>query len=212
MKRLFACLLFLVAALPAVAAPLSDADKADVVRVEAYMNSVKTLSGRFLQLAPDGQSSEGKFWLSRPGRLRFEYDPPVPVLVVGDGTFLIFRDNELNQTDRVPIGSTPIGVLVRENVKLSGDLTVDSVERQKGILRVTVFDTVRPREGKLTMTFDDGTQLALRQWRVLDARGQSTNVSLSAVEVNQPVERRLFVYIDKTKEEIDRDNVMRGRK
>lgn len=211
MKRLFACLLFIMAAFPAAAAPLTDRDKADIARVEAYMNGVRTMNGRFLQIAPDGQSTEGRFWLSRPGRLRFEYDAPVPVLVVGDGTFLIFHDRELNQTDRVPIGSTPIGVLVRDEVKLSGDLTVESVERQTGILRVTVFDTARPREGKLTMSFDDGPQLALRQWRVLDARGQSTNVTLSAIEVNQPLAGRLFVFIDRTRDEVERERMLRGK-
>jgi outer membrane lipoprotein-sorting protein len=212
MKRILLSLFMLLCALPALSAPLSDADKKDVERVEAYLNSVKSMNGRFLQIGPDGLSTEGQFWLSRPGRLRFEYDPPSPILIVGDGLFLIFHDKELGQTDRLPIGSTPIGILVREKVELSGALTVEAVERQTGLLRVTAFDTARPREGKLIMTFaGQGGSLGLRQWRVIDAQGQATNVMLSAIEVNQDLPRRLFVFIDPTPEDRARERMLKGR-
>jgi outer membrane lipoprotein-sorting protein len=212
MRRTLIALLLFFAVLPAAAATLSDKDRADVARVEAYLNATKTMNGRFLQIAPDGSSSEGQFWLSRPGRLRFEYDPPVPVLVVADGTFLIFNDKELGQVDRIPLGSSPIGILVREKVELSGGLTVEGVERQPGLLRVSVYDTLRPREGRIILTFTDtGSALALRQWRVIDAQGQTTNVMISSVAVNEPLSRQLFVFIDPTPEERARDKALRGR-
>ncbi len=201
LARLCAALLTLtltllaLAALPAAAADLSDQDKADVARVEAYLGGIKTLSGRFLQVGPDGAASEGKVWLRRPGRVRFEYDPPVPVLVVGDGTFLIFHDKELGQIDRIPLGATPLSYILREDVKLSGGLTVKNVERQTGVLRITVFDTAKPREGELTLTFSEGP-LQLRQWTVLDARGQATNITLHDVATNDELPGRLFVFID----------------
>jgi outer membrane lipoprotein-sorting protein len=206
MRRFLLTVLLLLLAVPAAAAPLSERDRADVARVEAYLNATRTMNGRFLQIGPDGAASEGRFWLSRPGRLRFEYDPPVPVLIVADGIFLIFHDKELGQTDRLPLGSSPIGILVRDEVTLSGGLTVDAVERQAGLLRVTVYDTLRPREGRITLTLSDtGATLALRQWHVIDAQGQATRVSLSDVAVNQPLSRQLFVFIDPTPEERARE-------
>lgn len=206
MRRFLLTFLLLLLAVPAAAAPLSERDRADVVRVEAYLNATRTMNGRFLQIGPDGGASEGRFWLSRPGRLRFEYDPPVPVLIVADGIFLIFHDKELGQTDRLPLGSSPIGILVRDEVTLSGGLTVDAVERQAGLLRVSVYDTLRPREGRITLTLSDtGATLALRQWHVIDAQGQATTVSLSDVAVNQPLSRQLFVFIDPTSEERARE-------
>jgi len=179
----------------AFAAPLTEQDKADVARVETYLNGFRTLSGRFLQVGPDGLSSEGKVWLSRPGRMRFEYDPPVPILVVGDGTFVIFHDKELGQVDRIPLGATPLAFILRDEVKLSGGLSVDSVERQRGVLRLTLFDTARPKEGKLILTFSDGP-LTLRQWQIVDAQGKTTNINLNDVALNETFPGRLFVFID----------------
>ena len=194
---LFAALLALLLpmAAPARAATLTDQDRADVARIEAYLNGFHTMSGRFLQVGPDGLSSEGKVWLSRPGRMRFEYDPPVPILVVGDGTFVIFHDKELGQIDRIPLGATPLAFILRDEVKLSGGLSVDKVERQRGVLRVTLFDTARPKEGRLTLTFSDGP-LTLRQWQVIDAQGKATNITLNDVALNETLPGRLFVFID----------------
>ena len=206
MKRfslLFAALLTLLLpwAAPAHAATLTDQDRADVARIETYLNSFRTMSGRFLQVGADGLSSEGKVWLSRPGRMRFEYDPPVPILVVGDGTFVIFHDKELGQIDRIPLGATPLAFILRDEVKLSGSaadkVAVDKVERQRGLLRVTLLDTARPKEGRLTLTFSDGP-LTLRQWQVIDAQGKATNITLNDMALNETLPGRLFVFIDPT--------------
>ena len=183
-------------ATPSLSAPnLSPQDKADIARVEAYLNGLKSLKAHFLQVAQDGGVSEGTAWLERPGRMRFEYDPPVPILVVGDGTFVIFHDKELGQIDRIPLGATPLAFILRDEVKLSGGLSVDKVERQRGVLRVTLFDTARPKEGRLTLTFSDGP-LTLRQWQVIDAQGKATNITLNDVALNETLPGRLFVFID----------------
>lgn len=200
MKRFLLALVLALAAVPAAAQQLSDRDRADVARIEAYLNTITSLRGRFLQVAPDGAVSEGKVWLRRPGRLRFEYDPPVPVLVVADGLFVVMHDKELGQVNRIPLGTTPLSVLLRDEIKLAGGVAVKGVERQPGTLRVTVFDTDRPREGELTLVFSD-MPLALRQWVVTDARGLSTSVSLANVEFNLPLEGRLFVFTDPAPDE-----------
>jgi outer membrane lipoprotein-sorting protein len=194
MKHLCLAALLLLAA-PAAAATLSDADRADLARAEAYLNEIKTISAKFVQVAPDGSLSEGRMWLSRPGRLRFEYAPPTPILVVADGIFVAFHDMELGQVDRVPIDATPLSVLLAEKVKLSNEVTVRAVRRGPGTLRIAVFATKRPEEGEIVLVFAD-SPLQLRQWQVVDARGGTTTISLSQLEFNQPLVNRLFVFTE----------------
>ena len=175
---------------------LGDLNRVDTARIENYLNSLRTLSGEFLQVGPDGSLSEGRIWLSRPGRLRFEYSPPTPILVVADGTSLIFQDRELGQIDRVPLGFAPLGVLTDDEVHLENDLEVRSFERAGGplgLLRVTVVDPDRPKEGSVTLVFSQGP-LTLRQWLVRDARDLVTTVTLRNVQTNQPVNPNLFVF------------------
>ena len=200
MKWFLAFLAVALAAVPAAAQQLTERDRADVTRIETYLNTITSLRGRFLQVAPDGAVSEGRVWLRRPGRLRFEYDPPVPVLVVADGLFVVMHDKELGQVNRIPLGTTPLSVLLRDEIKLAGGVTVKGVERQPGTLRVTVLDSDRPREGELTLVFSD-MPLVLRQWVVTDARGLATSVSLANVEFNLPLEGRLFVFTDPAPDE-----------
>jgi outer membrane lipoprotein-sorting protein len=180
--------------LPSLALPsLGDLNRADTARIETYLNSLRTLSGEFLQVGPDGSLAEGRIWLSRPGRLRFEYAPPTPILVVADGTSLIFHDKELGQVDRVPLGFAPLGVLTDDEVHLEGDLEVLAIERAGGLLRITLVDEDRPKEGSVTLVFGQ-SPLNLRQWQVRDARGLITTVTLRNVETNQPVNPSLFVF------------------
>ena len=130
----------LAGAFPALAqvsaAALSPQDRADVGRIEAYLNSVRSLTARFLQVAPDGGLSRGQAWLVRPGRLRFQYDPPVPFLLVGGHGLLVFHDSQLNQTSNIPLDSTPLGLLLQDNLRLSGEITIVSFQRQPGQLQV----------------------------------------------------------------------------
>ena len=96
-------------------APLSAGEQALVGRIEAYFNGVRTMRARFLQSASTGQVAEGTVALQRPGRMRIEYDPPVPVLIVADGTWLIYHDRGLNQISYLPLGSTPAMTRRRTN-------------------------------------------------------------------------------------------------
>src|SRR3990172_5008613 len=190
------CLAALLAvAAPAAAASLSENDRADLARAEAHLNDMKTLSGKFVQVAPDGSLSEGRMWLSRPGKLRFEYAPPTPILVVADGIFIVYHDMELGQVDRVPIDATPLSVLLSDKVKLSDEVTVRAIQRGPGTLRIALFATKRPEDGEIVLVFGD-QPLQLRQWQVMDARGGVTTVTLSQLEFNQPLVNRLFVFTD----------------
>lgn len=170
-------------------------DRADIARIEAYLNALKTLKARFLQVAPDGSTSQGTAWLSRPGRMRFEYDPPSPFLLVAGFGSAVFYDKQLNQTTSVPLATTPLGILLSDNLKFGGDITVTGIERQPGQIQVTTTRTGSPADGTLTLIFADAP-LALRQWAVVDAQRQETRVSLFGIELGGDFPARMFQFND----------------
>jgi outer membrane lipoprotein-sorting protein len=199
MKRrtlLLTSMLFPAAALAQAPAPaLSPQDQADIGRVEAYLNSIHTLKARFQQIAPNGQPSGGQAWLQRPGRMRFQYDPPAPFLLVAGHGLLVFHDSQLQQTSNIPLGRTPLGLLLQDNLRLSGAITVTQITRYPGQLQVTLFRTATPSDGTLTLIFADNP-LALRSWTVVDAQRRETRVSLFDIVLGGTFEQSLFTFID----------------
>jgi len=170
-------------------------DRADIARVETYLNGVRALHSRFLQIAPNGGTSEGQAWLVRPGRLRFQYDPPSPFLLVGGHGLLVFHDAQLKQTSNLPLGSTPLGLLLQDNLRLSGDVTVTALRRLPGQLQIGIVRTKSPQDGQLTLIFADNP-LALKQWTVLDAQRRETRVTLYNIELGGSYDSKLFEFID----------------
>lgn len=166
-----------------------------ISQVEQYLGGIKTLSAKFVQIGPKGELASGKFYMRRPGRLRFEYDPPSPLLVVADGIWLILHDRELEQVDRFPLFNTPISVLVAEKIDLREKIKVTRIERQRGILRMRLIDNNSPDEGWLSLAFSD-PPMTLRNWHVKDAQGGVTNVALDDMRVNIPLDPELFVFDD----------------
>ena len=190
-------LLPLLAPLAAQAAPpppLSPRDRADLARIETYLNGVHTLKARFLQVSPDGNTVEGNAWMERPGRMRFEYDKPSPLLLVAGHGLFFFHDSQLNQTTNLPLSTTPLGLLLRDNLRLSGDVTVTAIARLPGQIQVSIVRTASPEDGSLTLVFADGP-LALRQWSVVDAQRQETRVTLFNIELGGQFDQNLFVFI-----------------
>jgi outer membrane lipoprotein-sorting protein len=183
------------AAAVAPARGLTDQDRADITRVETYLNDIRTLSSRFMQVSDNGGTAEGKLFLSRPGKLRLEYDPPVPILMVATSGFLIHYDKQLKSVTHLPIDSTPAGLLVREHIALSGDVTVSAVERGPGSLRVTVTQTKDPNAGKITLAFSE-RPFALSNWQVVDPQGNVTRVALIEPRVGVPLDPGLFRFTD----------------
>lgn len=178
-----------------IAVELSLDDQENIARVEAYLNKVTTLKAEFLQINAEGQFARGTVLINRPGRARFEYDPPAQILVVADGTWLVFHDKELEETNRIPLYSTPISVILQENVEFKGDVTVTSVEKDGGILRINLIDTDEPDQGGLTLVFTL-KPFALRKWLVTDAQGSTTSVAISNVEEGLKFKPELFVFND----------------
>jgi outer membrane lipoprotein-sorting protein len=173
--------------------PLAGQDRADLARIEAYLNGVRSLKARFLQTAPDGDVTQGTALMQRPGKMRFQYDPPSPFLLVANWGILFFRDSQLNQTTNIPLSRTPLGILLGDQTTLSGDVAVTKFVRLPGQLQVTLVRTANPGEGSLTLFFADNP-LTLRQWIVLDQQGKQTRVSFTNMEVGAVLDAKLFDY------------------
>jgi outer membrane lipoprotein-sorting protein len=191
-------LLLAVISTPALSASdpyvMSEGDKADVARAEAYLNNINTVQARFVQMASTGDMAEGEFFLSRPGDLRIDYDPPSPILIVTSGLFLVYVDEELDQTTHIPISSTPVKVLVSDGVTLNGeDLQVIGVERGANTLRVGLIQTDDPYAGTITLAFSDAP-LTLRQWTVRDAQGVVTEFALLNPRFGIEIDPDMFTY------------------
>ena len=194
-RSLLTAALLLPATARAQQPPLSAQDRADITRAEAALNAIHTLKARFQQIAPNGGVSGGTAWLDRPGRMRFQYDPPAPFLLVAGYGLLTFYDSQLQQTSNIPLGRTPVGLLLQDNLTLSGDVTVTKVARLPGQLQVTLLRTATPSEGSITLIFADNP-MTLRSWTVIDAQRQETRISLYDVELGGKFDRSLFVFVD----------------
>ncbi len=170
-------------------------DQADLQRIETYLDGLRSMKARFLQVAPSGAIAQGEAWLERPGRMRFQYDPPSPLLLVAGHGLVVFNDKSLNQTSNIPIGRTPLGILLADHVHLSGDVTVTDMQHLPGQIQVSLVRTASPGDGTLTLVFSDNP-LTLRQWTVLDAQRQETRVTLYNMQLGGSFDPSLFELID----------------
>lgn len=176
---------------------ISARDRADVARVEAYLNNVGTLRSKFVQLSSGGRFAEGNIYIERPKKLRLEYTRPSNIQVYANGFWLAHVDTELEAVWHVPLKTTPASFLVREKITLSGDVTVRRVIRDAKTLSIEIVQTDEPDAGQFVMTFADNP-LSLRKWMVTDPQGVSTSVTLVAPEYNVAIPRSVFVF-DETK-------------
>jgi len=181
------------AAAPAAVA-LTPQDNADLQRIAAYLSSIRTMYAKFQQVSAGGSHATGQLWMARPGRMRFEYDPPSPILLLADMFYVYYVDKELAQMSKVGLKSTPAWLLLRDPITFS-DLIVTRFEHGAGALRVTVVEKTEPDSGNLTMVFSDNP-LALRQWSIIDQQRKTTTVSLYDERFGVALDPKLFVYQD----------------
>ena len=166
-------------------------DARELARISAYLNSVTTLVGDFVQVDPDGILSEGQFYMSRPGRIRFEYNEPNPALVVSDGFWVGIVDKRYGSVDRYPLSETPLNLILKDDVNLGAEGAVEAIESSDGQLRVRAIDPDHPERGSITMIFG-ANPLELRQWIVDDSQGGATTVALSDIRSNVAIEPKQF--------------------
>ncbi len=172
-------------------AALSELDRADLARIESYLTGIRTLRSRFLQVSSVGPPIEGDLYLNRPGKMRFEYDPPYPALLLADGLVLLYYDKELKEETYLPLWETPLWFLLRDEVKLDDSVRVIALKRGPGVLRVTLEQNEETPQGQVTLVFAD-KPLALKKWIVTDAQGVTTEVALIATRIGVKIDDEIF--------------------
>ena len=173
---------------------LSKQDVADLIRIEQHLNTSRTVRARILQVASDGSYAEGMLHIQRPGRMRLEYDPPNPTMVIADGINLIYIDRELEHATAVLLQFTSAELILRENLSLSSeDLLVTGFSRSPGVIRISLVHAKDPLEGRIMMVFSN-KPLELRKWIVTDAQGIKTTVSLLGPEFGIKLDPNLFDF------------------
>ncbi|WP_374375108.1 outer membrane lipoprotein carrier protein LolA [Dongia sp.] len=175
----------------AVPANLTPQDQADIRRIQDYLNGITTMQAKFQQYSAKGGIAFGNLYLKRPGFIRIEYEPPSPMLIVSDSVSLHYYDPELDQINRVPVSSSPIWFLLKENVHLGGDVTVTDFQRAPNSFAITIRQTDDAEEGKVMLELGD-KPLELRQWTVVDNKEQEVRVGLFNAQFGMEIDQQLF--------------------
>lgn len=188
-----AAALLVLAAAAAAATELTPRDRADVARVERYLNDLRSMRSPFVQVSSDGGFAEGTILLQRPGRLRLDYLPPSGIEIHVDGDRLVHVDPGIEAVTYLPLSRTPARFLVGGRIRLSGDVTVRRVARGAGVLSVELASSEEPDSGSFTLTFSEAP-LTLRRWTVVDAQGAVTTVTLSGPRFNVEIPPEAFAF------------------
>jgi outer membrane lipoprotein-sorting protein len=167
---------------------MSDAAVAD--EALAYLEGLSTLSGAFVQTAPSGGVARGKFYLRRPGQIRFDYDDPSPITIVATGGLVYVENSEIETTDSYPLKKTPLRFLLSKKIDI-GDAVLTSVDRRPDSVALTYASTDAETEGEITLVLA-APILAIREWAVTDAQDGVTVVALEDVESGGKLDNRLF--------------------
>ena len=173
----------------------SAADKADLDHVSAYLNGIHTLEGDFVQIGPEGQLDQGRFYIAKPGKMRFEYHPPNPILIVSNGTTVAVQNKKLKTVDRYPLSETPLDLVLSDDVDLLHSGSVMAVRREPGVLTIEARSSKNRSKPNLSLVFST-PDLELRQWTVTDDQGLETTVSFGNLQPGAEIPPWLFVLED----------------
>jgi outer membrane lipoprotein-sorting protein len=183
--------LALVVSAPALAA-ISPDDEALVAKAVAYLEGLANVKGRFQQTDPRGGVATGTLFLSRPGRARFEYDPPSGLLITSDGKTVTLSDSRLRTFHRYPLSSTPLGLFLAEHIRLDRGAKVTAVTRSGDGFSITARDIHGEARGEITLYFTE-TPMRLTGWAILDAQRKWTRVALQELAPAPAPDPDLFV-------------------
>ncbi|MBI2718588.1 MAG: outer-membrane lipoprotein carrier protein LolA [Rhizobiales bacterium] len=192
---LFAAGLSFVAASGAVsstAVQITPEQASAIQSITDYINSFKELQGEFTQISPKGNMSRGVFFISKPGKMRFEYAPPNPFLIVADGTWLTIKNRDKEKGDQFPLSETPLRLVLADKVDLLNDTRILGFDDTDGLTSVTLEDKGSSVGGQLILVFDQKRK-ELQQWVVIDGKGRRTTVSLENIVTGIPPDPKLFV-------------------
>lgn len=180
-------------------APVAAQATGDLAAVQRHLRTVDTMTANFTQTDREGKTLTGVLTLKKPGRIRFQYQKGVPILIVGDGKALTFIDYSVKQVQRWPIGDSPLGVLIDPNRDISRYAKVVPSADPR-ILSVEGFDPKHPEYGRITLVFARNSEapggLMLQGWVSLDSQGNRTTIRLSNQRFNAPVSDGTFRWND----------------
>lgn len=175
MKRIL--FTFAVVAL-AIYAGAATAQQLSLAQISQYLNQLQTAEGRFTQVNPDGSQIGGTIYIKRPGRIRFEYDPPERSMVIaGGGQVAVFDPRSNTGPDRYPLNQTPLNVILQRDVNLERARMVTGHSYDGTYTTVTARDPDNAEYGTIQLVFS-GNPIELRQWVITDDMGTRTTVVL----------------------------------
>jgi outer membrane lipoprotein-sorting protein len=177
---------------PGEATAFDAGQRALVDKVSAYLSNVQTLVGDFVQVGPDGQRTEGQFYIQKPGKVRFEYSPPSPIDVVADGDSVVVRDRKLATQDLYPLSQTPLRFLLADHIDLLKETNIVSVSADDVFVTVVIEEKqVIVGTHRLMLMFG-AKDFQLRQWTVTDPQGYDTTVAVYNLDTTKKPDPKMF--------------------
>jgi outer membrane lipoprotein-sorting protein len=177
---------------------LDEKQRAIIDRVDQYLSGTQTLTGDFVQVGPDGSRSEGQFFISKPGKVRFEYNPPSPMDIVADGQSVVVRDRKLATQDVYPLSQTPLRFLLSNHVNLLKDTNLVAVYADDVFVTVVVEEKNAIAGTSRLMIMFSADNMQLKQWTVTDPQGYDTTVAVYNLDTSKKPDPSLF-HIDYTR-------------
>lgn len=174
------------------------ADTADLNKIENYLNNIKTLKASFVQMSSNGGSAEGKIYIAKPSKIRMEYTAPDPLLIVGNGDYIIYNDTELDQVTNIDYEDIPATVILSNQIKFDGkNLKVTDFYKDSGQTSVTVEMPNNSAIKPITLIFDN-SPFRLKQWKVIDPQNIEITISLYDMVQDEPLNADLFKFNKKS--------------
>ncbi len=171
---------------------LSVEQQGSVRKLNDYINSFQTLKSNFTQISPRGQTTQGILLISKPGKLRFEYAAPNPLLIVSDGKWLTIKDKVREKGDQFPLSATPLRLVVSSKIDLLAETDVIAFESTDGLTSVSLADRKDKLGGFITLVYDE-TRNQLQQWVIVDGKGRRTTVQFADIEMGGKFDPKLFI-------------------
>lgn len=171
--------------------PLTGEELKIVSSVTDYLNSFLNMEGYFVQTGPSGRYTSGRFFLSRPGRVRFEYEPPSPLMIVADGTWVSIENRKLKTSEHYPLSATPLKIILAENIDLLKDADITNAYQDDNFVTLTLRTKGSSDTGQITLVFQ-ASDMTLKQWIVIDGQGLQTRISVSDLVTGIKQNPKLF--------------------
>src|SRR5262245_60266963 len=170
----------------------SAAQRAQVDKVSAYLSSVQQLNGQFVQVGPDGTRVRGEFYIQKPGKVRFEYEPPSRIEIIADGQSVVVRDRKLATQDLYPLSQTPLRFLLSDRIDLLKETNVIGVRADDTFVTITIEERQALVGTSRLMMMVGAKDFQLKQWTITDPQGYDTTVAVSNLDNSKRPDPSLF--------------------